>query len=366
MDETHLYQKIAETLRQKIIRGEIKPGDRLPSVRDMALEWDCTPGTIQRAYHELTKQGLIISRAGQGTKVVQQSPATPLSDQPLRYAALVHRAEAFLLEMITAGFELPEIEDGLRQAMDRWRSVNPLPARSIENQIRFAGSHDLVITWLASHFLDITGKYELDLRFIGSLGGLIALAEGNADLAGAHLWDHTNDTFNSPFISRILPGKRVCLITVAYRRLGLIFPLGNPHNIQRLEDLAGGKLRFINRQPGSGTRVWLDETLKKSSIPTDSIIGYGNEKTTHSAVARAVAESEGDVGIGLEAAARSYGLGFTFLRNDRYDLVIPEATMQHPAVIALIDWLKLSKTKEFITGLGGYDTELTGRFEWVE
>ena len=366
MDEVHLYQKIAETLRQNILRGEIKPGDRLPSVREMAMEWGCTAGTVQRAYHELTKQGLIVSRAGQGTKVVHRISPSLSANEPLRYAAMVHRAEAFLLEMLTAGFELSEIEDGLRQAMDHWRSVNPLPARNVENKIRFAGSHDLVITWLASHFRDITQAYELDLRFIGSIGGLIALAEGDADIAGAHLWDHTNDTFNSSFISRIMPGKRVCLITVAYRRMGLIFPPGNPHNIQGLEDLARENLRFINRQPGSGTRVWLDMTIKKLSIPPGEIVGYGNEKTTHSAVARAIAEGEGDVGVGLEAAARSYGLGFKFLRNDRYDLVVPETNLKHPAAIALMDWLNQSFVKEFITGLGGYDTESTGCIEWVE
>jgi putative molybdopterin biosynthesis protein len=366
MDKIYLYHKIAETLRQQILEGDLKPGDRLPPVREMAQIWNCTVGTIQRAYQDLAKQGLLISRAGQGTKVVENIPATPSTVSPLRYASLIHRAEAYLLEMLTAGFELPEIEDGMRQAMDRWRSVSPPMVKADESTIRFSGSHDLVITWLASHFQEITNGYHLSLQFVGSLGGLIALAENTANIAGSHLWDQTSDTFNTPYVSRIMPGRRVALITVAYRRLGLIIPTDNPENIQGIEDIARDYIRFVNRQPGSGTRVWLDAFLKDHNISTNQILGYNNEKTTHSAVARAIAEGEADLGVGLEAAARSYGLGFLWLRNDRYDLVIPDTQMEQPPIKALVDWLNDNSTREFIASLGGYDTRCTGCIEWVE
>jgi len=69
MPETYLYQKIAEAIRQDILSGELKPGDRLPPLRQMTSRWGCTTGTVQRAYHELTQAGLVVSRAGQGTKV---------------------------------------------------------------------------------------------------------------------------------------------------------------------------------------------------------------------------------------------------------------------------------------------------------
>ncbi len=67
MEETHLYRKIAEEIRQEILRGKLNPGDRLPSVRQMAAQWGCTVGTVQRAYQELALLGLVVSRAGQGT-----------------------------------------------------------------------------------------------------------------------------------------------------------------------------------------------------------------------------------------------------------------------------------------------------------
>jgi len=364
MDEPYLYRQISESIRQDILNGRWKAGDRLPSVREMAERWSCTIGTIQRAYQELAKQGLVTSRAGQGTRVVDSLPV--LKDTPLRRAMLIHRAEAFLLEVLTGGYSLEEVEQATRQAMDRWRLVESQETPKEAHTLRFSGSHDLALTWLASHFSEISPGESLQLTFTGSLGGLIALAEGKADLAGCHLWDEESDQYNIPFIRRVLPGKRVAVVTLANRRLGLILPPGNPANVQGLPDLARSKLRFVNRQPGSGTRVWLDIALRKLGIQQELIRGYEDEKITHSAVASAVAEGSADAGFGLEGAAISYGLDFLFLTYDRYDLVIPQAIMQSPGVTALVAWLRLPATQQAIESLGGYEAGQSGQVEWVE
>ncbi len=191
----------------------------------------------------------------------------------MRRAMLVHRAEAFLLEVLTGGYSLDEVERAVHQAMDRWRLLEQEPAPVDAAQVRFAGSHDLAVTWLAGHFSEIVPGYSLDLNFSGSLGGLIALAGGQADLAGCHLWDDETDTYNLPFVRRLLPGKRVALATLAHRRLGLIVPGGNPAGIQGLADLARPGVRFVNRQPGSGTRVWLDVALKKAGLASSRFRG---------------------------------------------------------------------------------------------
>lgn len=363
MDEPHLYRQISETIRREILSGRIKPGDRLPSVREMAERWNCTVGTIQHAYGELSRQGLVTSRAGQGTKVVEHLPA--INDTPMRWATLVHRSEAFLLEVIMGGYKLEEVERAMRQAMERWRIIEHQETIVKENVLRFSGSHDLVVTWLASHFLEIVPGYTLQLNFCGSLGGLIDLAEGKADLAGSHLWDEESDRYNLPFVRRLLPGKRIALVTLASRRLGLILPPSNPGNIRGLEDLTRSGLRFVNRQSGSGTRVWLDIALRKLGVDTGQISGYQFEKMTHSAVAQAVAENEADAGIGLEGAAMSYGLDFLFLTLEPYDLVVPEQVMQTEPIAALVAWLKLPTTRQVIEDLGGYEAALTGQVEWV-
>ena len=295
--------------------------------------------------------------------MVEHLPA--LNDTPLRRAALIHRAEAFLLEVITGGYSLEEVEQSVRQAMDRWRTVERTAAPHDDSTLRFAGSHDLAVTWLAGHFSEIVPGHALQIRFSGSLGGLIALAEGEADLAGSHLWDEESGQYNTSFVRRLLPGKRVALVTLAKRRLGLILPPGNPASIQDLSQLTRPGLRFVNRQPGSGTRVWLDMTLQHLGIHSNQILGYANEKITHSAVAQAVAENEADVGVGLQAASLGYGLDFLFLTNETYHLVVPEPIMQTKPLAVLLDWLKLPSTRQSIQNLGGYETTTTGQVEWV-
>ena len=195
---------------------------------------------------------------------------------------------------------------------------------------------------------------------------MIALAEGKADLAGCHLWDEESGLYNIPYVRRLLPGKRTALVTLAERRLGLILPPGNPAGILSLSDLTRPGLRFINRQSGSGTRVWLDTRLHHLGIDTNKIGGYANEKITHSAVAQAIAEGEADAGIGLEGAALSYGLDFVLLTHERYHLAVPEAVMQSAPMTTLINWLALSASRQVIETLGGYETGCTGQVEWVE
>jgi molybdate-binding protein/DNA-binding transcriptional regulator YhcF (GntR family) len=365
MDDAYLYQKIIAEVRQDILEGRLKPGDRLLTVRQMTERWGCTIGTVQRAYQELARQGLVVSRAGQGTHVVKALQHE--GESALRRATLVHRSEAFLLDMLTAGYTPAEVDGALHQAMERWQVIAHEPQPEVEARLlRFAGSHDPTLAWLAAHFSEIIPQFRLQLSFSGSLAGLIALAEGKADLAGCHLWDEQSDTYNEPFVRRILPGKRVALLTLAHRRLGLIVPCGNPLGVAGLNDLARPGLRFINRQAGSGTRVWLDVALRKAGISADQILGYAQEAMTHFEVAAAVASAKVDAGFGLESAARSYGLDFIYLVRERYDLVIPEPGVHLEAVQRLSDWLADTAACQVIADFGGYDVEETGKLRWID
>ena len=364
MPESFLYQLIAESLRREIIQGNYKPGERLPTVRQLTERWGCTPGTVQRAYQELVRQGLVTTRHGQGTRVCN-NPPTQSEDIPLRRAGLVNRTEAFLLEVLNQGYTIAEIEQAFSLAFDRWRSAAQAPPPTAANTLTFSGSHDLAVDWIAAHFNEIDPNQRLEVNFTGSLGGLIALAEGKAHLAGSHLWDEETDTYNAPFVRRLLPGKQVALVTLAHRRLGLIVPAGNPMHLNGLEDLRQPGINFVNRQPGSGTRVWLDASLRKIGLSPESIHGYALEKRSHSEVARLIAEGKANAGLGLDAAARAYGLDFVFLRRERYDFIIPAEHMTLAPVKALLNWLKLPLAKTAIARLGGYDTAHTGEIQRI-
>jgi molybdate-binding protein/DNA-binding transcriptional regulator YhcF (GntR family) len=363
MDDSALYRQIAETLRQEILAGKLKPGDRLPSVRSLAEKMGCTVGTIQHAYRELARQGLVSSRPGKGTIVARGNAIS--ESQVLRKANLVNRAEAFLLEGLTAGYAPEEIENAVLTALDRWRVLAVESEPSKKDEIRFVGSHDLAVTWLAAHFQEICPECRLQLSFSGSLGGLMALVDGNADLAGSHIWDPTSGNYNEPIVRRLFPGKPMVLVTLAHRALGWIISPGNPKNIQAVPDLLQKDLRFINRRAGSGTRIRLDGLIHAAGISGENIPGYHTEVETHSQVARAVAERQVDAGFGLGAAAAVYGLEFLPVVRERYDLVMGEDVFELSPTKKMYEFICSASFKAVLKGLAGYDAAETGKVHQI-
>lgn len=357
MDETFLYRRIAETIRQDILTGQLQPGDRLPTIRELTEHWGCTPGTVQRAYQALVQQGLIVSQVGRGTHVAGQPDLEQFKPRtPLRRAALVHRAESFLLESLNAGYELDEIEQALELAADRWRATaQPAPELPRDHIIHFSGSHDMAVIWLAGHLSELCPGLSLSLNFTGSLGGLMALAEGKSILAGCHLLDEETGTYNQPFIRKIFPGKKMLLIHFAIRRIGLIVAPGNPKGVRQVADLLRPDVSFVNRQAGSGTRVWLDATLHRQNIDPAQIEGYENEKLTHSEIARAVAEEQVDAGLGLQSAASAFALDFIPQVEECYDLVTFADWAEHEPLSKLLNCLSTPGLSSRMVQLPGYD-----------
>ncbi len=367
--QTFLYLKIAESVRRLIASGELGPGDRLPPVREMAGRWGCTAGTVSRAYATLAREGLTEGHRGSGTRVALSAlrPERPV----WQWASLVNRADQYLLEAISSGHTAEQADAALDLAVSRWRDLQereaapPAARPADEDQLRFVGSHDLLIESLARQLAQQSTAATLSVEYAGSLGGLMALAQHKADLAGAHLWDETTDSYNLPFVRRLMPGRRLALLTLAHRSLGLVLAAGNPQGLERLEDLARPGVRLVNRQPGSGTRVWLDAQLRAMDIEPKSVRGYEREEMTHLAVARAVAEEEATVGLGIYAAAAAHGLSFAPLTQERYDLVFPEEVWNTTAAQQLAEVVRSPRLKESISALGGYDTSETGRETWV-
>jgi putative molybdopterin biosynthesis protein len=223
-----------------------------------------------------------------------------------------------------------------------------------------AGSHDLAVEALSRMAAEHLPGVSLALDYVGSLGGLMALARNEADIAGSHLWDASSNTYNEAFVRRILLGRRVVSLSLAYRSLGLVVPPGNPHQIQGLADLPNMDGSLVNRQPGSGTRVWLDVQLQALGLDPASIPGYDNAETTHLAVARAVAEGEATVAIAIQAAAAAYGLDFIPLTQEKYDLVMTEEAWQSAAMQTLVTFVQSPHFKDALASLGGYQPVADG------
>ncbi len=355
---TAIYEKIAEHFRQQILVGMLTPGSSLPTLRQVAADWGCTIGTAQHAFQLLSDEGLISSLPGSGSTVRYRDLSISLPGM----SHLVRATEEFATRALQTGYSYTEIEIALREVLDRLR-VTELPTRmdSPTGVIRFAGSHDLALSTLAAKLPQYLSGITLQLSFSGSLNGLISLSKGETDLAGCHLWDAGTNTYNLPYILRILPGKPVCSITLAHRSVGLILPAGNPLSIHRLEDLIHPGTRFINRQEGSGARVWLDAHLEKAGIPTNQIYGYYHAVSTHTAVGLAIAEGSANAGFGLQAVAHQYQLDFIPLTEEQYDLVYLDTSAPSNTIEGWMTWLSTPAARAEIGKIPGYSTRDTGK-----
>ena len=111
------------------------------------------------------------------------------------------------------------------------------------------------------------------------------------------------------------------LIGFAGRQQGFIVPPGNPLMLLKLGDLLRPGVRFVNRSPGTGTRLLLDQWLAADKLKTHNILGYECEEPSHAAVAASIAAGQADVGLGIESAAQAQGLDFIPLAQEDYWLV---------------------------------------------
>jgi putative molybdopterin biosynthesis protein len=226
-----------------------------------------------------------------------------------------------------------------------------LPDSRGKKMVVLSGSHDLALERLAAF---AGGDLDVVTLPVGSLDGLVALRQGLCNATGCHLYDSGSGDYNSSYVRHFFPDQSMILLTLAYREQGLIVQAGNPHQVHGLDDLTK-HLRFINRNRGSGTRVWLDEQLSRIGIQPSQINGYTNEVRTHTEVAEAIQYERAQVGLGLRAAAVNRNLDFIPLFQERYDLVVPKETLKDQQFSALFEMLYSGKFLHAVNNLAGYD-----------
>jgi putative molybdopterin biosynthesis protein len=179
-------------------------------------------------------------------------------------------------------------------------------------------------------------------------------------MAGTHLLNAENGVYNIPDIKRVIPNVPIVLVHLAQREQGIIVPPGNPKGISSLTDLVRNDIRFVNRQPGSGTRVLLDYELKKRNISPTKISGYEREEFTHMAVGVAIASGLADAGLAVRAAARALALDFIPVANEQYDLLMAGDFFDSPRGQLLLTVISSESFKHAVNALSGYNTERAG------
>ncbi len=285
-------------------------------------------------------------------KVGEKLLAAPLSRGAGVITSLV---QADGLALIPSGVQGMEAGEQVKVHLYRSRA-------EIERTIFCIGSHDLTLDLMAQFLAEHDRR--LASANVGSQGGLVALRRGEAHMAGSHLLDPQDGSYNISYIRQYMPNIPVKVVALVGRDQGLIVKKGNPKGIKSLGDLARksqeGGVQFVNRQRGAGTRVLLDYHLNLMAIPQESIAGYSQEEYTHLGIATAVASGRADCGLGIAAAAQALDLDFIPLFQERYDLVIPKQHADDNLLAPLFDLLADSQFREAVSQLKGYDVSVMG------
>jgi len=183
---------------------------------------------------------------------------------------------------------------------------------------------------------------------VGSTAGLDAARRGECDVAGIHLLDPKTGQYNRPFLTAALD-----LVAGYGRAQGVVFRRGD----QRFEGRAAHEAIadaqqdptcvMVNRNQGSGTRALIDRLLAGVKPA-----GYAVQPRNHNAVAAAVSQGRADWGVTLDTIARTAGLGFLPVQDERYDFVVPKLRANRPAVIAFKKLLQEPHARRALAQLG--------------
>ena len=254
---------------------------------------------------------------------------------------------------------IPPLDEGLNAGQEVLIELLR-PAEEIAHTILFTGSNDLTIGVLDDQLRGQHPGFKISASNVGSLGGLVALKRGEAHIIGSHLLDPSSGTYNLPDLKKQGLVSKVVVLNLVIREQGLIVPKGNPKKLRGIKDLARKGLRFVNRQPGAGTRILLDYTLTKLGIRPDAIHGYGHEEVTHMAVAVAVASGLADTGLGVKSAAKALSLDFIPVEREDYDLIFLKDFFNTDTGQKLVTVIRSDAFRRAVERLDGYDTAKTG------
>ena len=242
-------------------------------------------------------------------------------------------------------------DDAARAVLDPAREH--LAVRVAPNEaaakLRVLASHDLLLAEFGAEFLD--------LAFRGSLESVRSFAAGEVDLAGFHL---SADPEQVALYRALLQPRSDRLIRFATREQGLVVAAGNPKGVREFADIPAKRLRFVNRQRGSGTRQLIDQMLRQAEVEPSEIKGFGEEEFTHLAVGATIAAGKADAGVAVRAAATRFNLTFIPLHREHYWLVARVRDLDQARMTRFLGALRDSALKRIAKRLTGYNVSRAG------
>jgi GntR family transcriptional regulator len=126
-----IYAQIVEHIRQMVANGELKQGDQLPTVRQMATELRVNFNTVARAYRLLDEAGLISTQHGRGTYLWEE-PSEQVT-RHLRQQGLEGLTRHYLAEAARRGYSPDEVVAAFEQRMSAWKGGDSPDESGIES-----------------------------------------------------------------------------------------------------------------------------------------------------------------------------------------------------------------------------------------
>jgi putative molybdopterin biosynthesis protein len=216
------------------------------------------------------------------------------------------------------------------------------------------GGRDLLLDILANYLstvgIRVLRSYENGYR------ELVSLYEGRVQAAAVHLWDSSSDTYNLPYVKRLVPGTPVVVLHLATRAQGLLVRRDNPLGLRGWPDLVHTPLVLANRERGSGARVLLDEKLRMLEADPFGIEGYEREIASALVQGTLIARGGADAGIGTERVFHQIeGLDYVPLQTERLALVIAKTPETRRTIRAVRGFLGSDMFRGELISLPGYD-----------
>ena len=112
---TPIYEQIIDSIKELVVKGVLIPGERLPSARDMAKEMTLNPNTVQKAYQELERQGIISTLRGKGTFISEDIQA---NNKILKRSQLMEELKKLVVEAIYLDLSKDELIDYIKDIYD--------------------------------------------------------------------------------------------------------------------------------------------------------------------------------------------------------------------------------------------------------
>lgn len=319
-----------------ILSGIAETGSVAQAARACGFSYRYAWGLV-RTWEERLRQPLVDMARGRGSSLA------PLG---LRLVGIDARLKSRFAAQLAAAVE--EVRHELAPFM-----------ASDAMQLTLHASHDPMLSRLPEILR--TKGVALELHVLGSSESLASFAAGRCDLAGFHCPEGALGERVWGVYRPYLDARLHVLIRFARRSQGLMVAAGNPKKLKNIRDLTRAGLRFVNRQAGAGTRLLLDLLLAEGDMRPQEISGYDNEEFTHAAVAATIASGAADVGMGVEAAARRFGLDFIPLAREDYYLAVRRDALSSPAISVLQAALAAPAWRRTLALEPGYESRGSGR-----